>query len=450
MISDRSESQGMKLLHVTLGNPQRHEGGLNRYCLDLVEAQTLLGINVGIIFPGTYTDKSRVNIKKVGSGLYKIDNSLPVPITYGINEPERYMKETDIQSYREWLENFRPDVIHVHSFMGIHKEFFEAAKELGIRSVFTTHDYFPICFKVNLFNQKHEICENFDISGCISCNLDCGLSKTTQRVKQSDIYPVLKKIKKALPQFKSKGAINKTANDQSLPQITQKSIRSYEQLRSYYYDIMNLFDVIHCNSKVAMQYYKNVYPCLDYRFEAITHNGIKKTRHVRKDKKLRISYFGGMSEHKGYSQLMAVIRLLPDDGSWELNLYGGEFSGEYPNNVHPIGYFNQSDENMVWDSTDLYLFISQWPETFGFGVLEALAHNIPVICTDISGSSCLLEQVREHCIYNHNDVEDLHEKIIYMFEMSNYKELQNSLNNLDVEVSMKAHAENIASHIYRR
>ncbi|MTV69865.1 glycosyl transferase family 1, partial [Streptococcus pneumoniae] len=35
-------------------------------------------------------------------------------------------------------------VIHIHSLIGLHKEFIEVAKELGIKTVFTSHDYYGL------------------------------------------------------------------------------------------------------------------------------------------------------------------------------------------------------------------------------------------------------------------------------------------------------------------
>ena len=53
----------------------------------------------------------------------------------------------------------KPDVIHIHTFMGLYAEFLEAAKQLQIKTVFTTHDYYAICPKGNMLcklerNQK--------------------------------------------------------------------------------------------------------------------------------------------------------------------------------------------------------------------------------------------------------------------------------------------------------
>ena len=50
------------------------------------------------------------------------------------------MKPCSKDIYRAFLNEFKPDVIHVHTLQGFHKELFEAAKECSIRMVYTTHD----------------------------------------------------------------------------------------------------------------------------------------------------------------------------------------------------------------------------------------------------------------------------------------------------------------------
>lgn len=93
-----------------------------------------------------------------------------------------------------------------------------------------------------------------------------------------------------------------------------------------------------------------------------------------------------------------MIRLLSDIDGWELWLYG--YGGEYPDDfgdarVHIMGLFTAKDEPSIWENTDLLLFPSQWRETFGFSVLEALAHDVPVLCSDIAGAACFFRVFNE-------------------------------------------------------
>lgn len=54
---------------------------------------------------------------------FEIINSLPLAVFGGIKNPEKFQLKVDHSIYSNLLDDFRPDVIHVHSLMGIHKEF---------------------------------------------------------------------------------------------------------------------------------------------------------------------------------------------------------------------------------------------------------------------------------------------------------------------------------------
>lgn len=100
----------------------------------------------------------------------------------------------DAEAYRRLLDNFQPDVIHVHTLMGLHKNFIEVAKDKKIRLVFTAHDFFPICPKVTMFRQG-AVCDS--VQTCESCGV-CNatvLSLNKIKILQSPIYRKLKDSK---------------------------------------------------------------------------------------------------------------------------------------------------------------------------------------------------------------------------------------------------------------
>lgn len=433
----------MRILHVSLGNPYTHEGGLNRYCIDLIKAQEKEGADTYVLYPGSYKVGNRaIKIRHRGRCIYRIDGALPVPITYGIDKPVRYMINGDVNAYESFLRKLCPDIVHVHSFMGIHKEFFCACKNLSIKIIFTTHDCFPFCFKCNLIDYNDELCKtDFDAEKCARCNAGCGLSAWTQRLMQLDIYQAIKnndlvkKIKK----------ISHSASSE-IAEETHYSLdpEAYRELREFYNDIMEMVDVVHCNSKVSEGLYRRALPMLKYVVVPITHYGIRKDKHTRNlGKPLQISYFGGASKHKGYLQLKELISLLPKDESWEMNLYGGMFPDEITDrHVHIKGYFTKEEEASVWEDTDLLLFISQCPESFGFSVLEALALGIPVICSDLAGASVLLDDI-EQCIYKHDDVNELLGKVCWFFDEDNYSNIQKKIGLLPIDIDMEKHERKI-------
>ena len=165
----------MKILHYALGFPPYRTGGLTKYCIDLMLTQVEQGHEVALLWPGQITIvKKKTEIHKRrnwnGIGSFEIINPLPVPLDEGILDVDAYIKKGDETVYSKFLQDYSPDVIHIHTLMGLHKEFIHAANELEIKTVFTTHDYFGLCPKVTLFHNG-KICDNdHNCIDCVECN----------------------------------------------------------------------------------------------------------------------------------------------------------------------------------------------------------------------------------------------------------------------------------------
>lgn len=247
----------MRILHYSLGFPPYRSGGLTKFCLDLMIEQKNEGDEVALLWPGQmgFINK-KIKIKKRKSYLnsyqeiesFELVNPLPISFDEGIKAFENFTLKGDKNEFYSFLKSFKPDVIHVHTLMGIHKEFFEVAKSLNIRLVFTAHDFFPICPKVTLF-RNGKICDSVDnCKKCASCN-STALSMNKIQILQSPIYRTLKDstlVKK----------LRKSHRDRYLSDNTFKSIDSgpnkdYIDLRNYYYSMLLMMDIIHFNSTIT-------------------------------------------------------------------------------------------------------------------------------------------------------------------------------------------------------
>ncbi|MEW9917979.1 glycosyltransferase [Marimonas sp. MJW-29] len=114
----------------------------------------------------------------------------------------------------------------------------------------------------------------------------------------------------------------------------------------------------------------------------------------RRDGRLTFGYLGGPSQIKGWPQIKRAFKGLSRqdfrgivvegslDGSWwrESDLAG--LSGDWC--IHPR--FNQSTMDAFYAEIDVLLFMSQWKETFGLAIREAIARGIAVIQTDSGGT----------------------------------------------------------------
>jgi len=166
----------MKILHYTLGFPPMRSGGLTRYAIDLMSAQSKLGHKVSAIYPGNPSLLKKNNIVKDdnynGIECFKIDNAPLVPLMHGIRNPKYFLTsdQEDSQKFKDFFKSNGFDVLHVHTMMGLPKSFLLAAKECGVKTVCTSHDYFGLCPKVNFVDHQDNVCDCADSERCAECN----------------------------------------------------------------------------------------------------------------------------------------------------------------------------------------------------------------------------------------------------------------------------------------
>ena len=188
----------MKIIHYIFGIPPLRGGGTIKYALDLAKEQSRQGHEVFLLYPGeikkTTVDVSVKSNKSIkGIKVFEIINPLPVPLVSGIKEPLRFVKIADKNVYLRFLEKEKIKILHVHSLMGLHLELLEAAKELNIKILFSTHDYFGICPKTNLL-YKNSSCKDMEWINCAECCKDAESVDTLIR-RQKHLFQMLIKCK---------------------------------------------------------------------------------------------------------------------------------------------------------------------------------------------------------------------------------------------------------------
>ncbi|HFK1545776.1 TPA: glycosyltransferase [Bacillus albus] len=406
----------MRILHISLGLPPFRTGGLTKYSVDLMLEQ-LIEHDVFLLYPGKFTTSSKLAIKKNKSyrniGVYEIVNPLPISLLNGINQPQLFMKKVEKKIYEGYLKQISPDVIHVHTLMGIHKEFFEVAKDLSIKVVFTTHDYFGLCPKVNLMDTENSICEDFNSGrNCLSCNINA-LSLPMIYVMQSYPYRYLKdsSIVKSLRKLKKnqvKKSIEISSVSEEVTKLDDNLAIQYVELRKYYLEVFKLIDYFHFNSSVAKEQFESFLD-LKGKVISISHSNIYDHRRERFSRRknssiLRLGYLGPIDVYKGFYALKDTLDSLKGNGynNWHLDVYG-DFIND-PETYNPEHYtfhgrYEYSQLKKMFDQIDLLIIPSVWKETFGFIGLEAQSYGVPIMVSEHVGFKDLIEEGETGFIY---------------------------------------------------
>lgn len=447
----------MRILHYSLGFPPYRTGGMTKFCMDLIDCQISQGNEVALLWPGrmkffqSTTEIIRAKENEVLS--FEIVNPLPVSLDEGIMDIESFTKSCNPKPYIELLEQYRPDVIHIHTFMGLHKEFIYEAKKRDIRLVFTLHDFYSICPKVTMFRNDNvcdcaENCEK-----CPECN-QTALSINKIKLLQSPLYRIVKNtgIIKKLRQSHRNNYLSNGSKDVSVDAgkascITLKP-EDYQNLRNYYSEIVDAIDVIHANSSITKSQFEKIYKNKNIVTIPISHKDIKDNRRRKdfSDKKIRLSYLGAGSRAKGYFLLKyALDKIYKEKENIELNLYFTPNEVAPYMNIHDRYEYSQLEE--VFKNTDVLVAPSIWYETFGYTVLEALSYGVPVIISDRVGAKDI---VAEDCgiIFEANNKEAL-ASIIRQITKDDLVRMNNNIINDIRVIDMQSVCNEIYSKCYK-
>lgn len=414
----------MRILHYFLGFPPYRSGGMTKFALDLAKSQVRDGNEVLALWPGRIKDYSSqpqiIERKKIeGIRSFELINPLPVSLDEGISEFDFFTRPCDINVYLNFLKKYHPDVIHVHTLMGMHKEFILAASETSIRTIMTTHDYFGLCPKVTLY--RFGVCCDNDCGckKCIQCN-QSSLSLKKIQLMQSPMYrwlkntPLIKKLRERHRNnfFEEKEpVISKNPNENDIA-------KQYIALRRYYVDILESIDFIHFNSTIAESVYRRYIVPKDSRVVSITHQGIElhERNKVQSAKKV-ILFLAPAKPFKGWNILKkACDQLWEEHVNFELRVFS-PVSHKAPYMVVKENGFVHSELERMMNEADLLVAPSVWYETFGFTVLEALSYGVPVVVSDHVGAKDVIGM--QGSVVPFNNASALHDEILKILQCNN-------------------------------
>lgn len=446
----------MKILHYSLGIAPFRSGGMTQYSEDLIREQAKSN-EVYLLYPGAYSlfkrarTKVTITRKKYQNFiLCEMKNPMPVSLGFGISDPKAFISSRKTDELYKFLSDLQPNVIHVHTLMGLPREFFEYAKELGIHTVYTTHDYYGLCPKIldkgNLtINLRSHKCSE----DCMLCPNGLSLKKLT--FMQSYVYRRLKRLSffKALRK-KVKKNVTRKENEAGLIE-NECFAKEALKLRRYYLQMFKMIDTFHFNSSVAKSVYSKyglsygkiipitVSEIVDNR-RKFSKNGDKNTD------KINIAFIGEYTSRKGFFLFKNVIENLPKDMQSKIIVH---FFGDIREdslfkkaNVINHGRFNHDNLEKVYGQVDVLVVPSIWKETFNLITLEALSYGIPVLVSQNVGAKDLYKNAEGNFVFNSK--EELRELIIKLIvDKSLLSKLRKIIYNLQISFGEEGHARKI-------
>jgi glycosyltransferase involved in cell wall biosynthesis len=100
-----------------------------------------------------------------GVRMYEVVNPPVVAgMEHGTRHPERDLDEPRIEAaFRRLLGRVRPEVVHIQELHGLPSSLIDVAAEVGVPTLMTLQDYFPLCATLRLYDSNGERCMRRDV-----------------------------------------------------------------------------------------------------------------------------------------------------------------------------------------------------------------------------------------------------------------------------------------------
>jgi len=296
------------------------------------------------------------------------------------------------------LDDFRPDVLHVHSLLNLSFELPGLARRRGAAVVGTLHDYTLVCPSggQRVHVAEEHVCREIDPARCARC---------------FDTLPVRQPLGWTGPGTPLlRLAARVLGRPSGAPPPRPEHVASRLEAAV---SVLGSFDVLVAPSaSLAAEYRRLGAPkarlrVSDYGFPAL----VPLVRPPR-GPRLRIGFVGTPIWHKGVHVLIDAVRRLPE-GRFELDVWGDlEVAPGYVRRLRrgavglPVrfrGGFDREEAPKVYAGMDVLVVPSLWLENSPLVVHEAFLAGVPVVAARMGGLVDLVEDGRSGLLYEARD-----------------------------------------------
>jgi glycosyltransferase involved in cell wall biosynthesis len=255
--------------------------------------------------------------------------------------------------YRDLLATLRPDVVHVHHWIGLTSQLVMLASAQGIPAVVTLHDTWTVCPRIFRLKEDSTFCADpYHTAPCLSC----------------------------APHTPWEG----NAVREGL--LAERQRRLLAELHGA--------AALIAPSVAHREFIARVAGIAPGRIEVLPHPSLARVSAPPPTgpvaaRPFRIGCWGALAPHKGQDTVLRALPWLPPAPPWELHVYGLAVDARFEAKLrelaegYPVSFHGLYDPRELGDAQlDLAVFPSLAPESFSFGLDEALQLGLPLIVSD--------------------------------------------------------------------
>jgi GT2 family glycosyltransferase/glycosyltransferase involved in cell wall biosynthesis len=271
--------------------------------------------------------------------------------------PEREIEDPRVEDFvAQLVDELRPDVAHVHSLLGFSMALPRALDAAGVPSVYTSHNYWPICPRMYLFRDDLSLCDGPEPSGnCAPCVGRAGAEAVYAERLEAGRRMLGEHVDRHLAvSHRVKELFVRAGHDASRIHVLHQQPESVDWLWREVGATRQPVDVL--------------------------------------DRPLRVGFIGSLYAHKGVHVLVEALQAL-DPARVEGHLFGGG-SDAYRAQLEQLdrngvvrfhGGYDPAELPRLLDEVDVVCVPSVWEDCAPLVVAEALAARTPVVGSRIGG-----------------------------------------------------------------
>ena len=342
---------------------------------------------------------------------------------------ETYKSERMNAQLRHVLDATGPDVLHVHNLLNLSFDLPRIAKQRGIATVATLHDYTLVCPSggQRVHVAESHVCESIDADRCARCFSQSAFSRQMRAAKMTRGFGGRVAGRAGRAAFRIAPALAASMlNIVDAAETTGGDIRRRLGYARQVFESIDLF--VAPSRSIAEEYCRLGLPgdrieVSDYGFRPPSHSRASDppSRWRASDetgsegRPLRIGFVGTLVWHKGVHVLIEAAQKLR--GHCEVHIHGD--TAVFPDYAAALrksaaglpvmfhGGFDRDRVDDIYINLDVLVVPSLWPENSPLVIHEAFMHDVPVVAARVGGVPELVGHEIDGLLYEPFDAESL-------------------------------------------
>lgn len=384
----------MRICQVVHGFPPVERTGVENYTLGLCRALARAGHRVEVFVPRRDPGLAGLASRREERDGFAVNwiahNHVP-------GSPREALLVPELKgAFAAFLERERPEVVHFQHLIKLGIGLVEVARARGLPTVYTAHDYYPICHRYTLLLPDLTRCEaRADSRACARCDL--ALAHVNAQPDLGDPQGSVLREQLSAPAWGTLQGILAGRAEPSGPaaEVLQAAVEQRTELDRLRAEAYQAFDIVLAPSlHLIAELERGGFPPgrIEHQPLGFENDDLAGLARVRSEpaRPVRFAYLGGMSKHKGVHVLLDAFARL--GGRAELSIWGDSSDRAYVDLLRRRcgevgaqwrGRYVRADERAILAGIDALVVPSIWVENQPLVIHEGFSAGRPVLASNL-------------------------------------------------------------------